>query len=218
MALERILTDGSETGKTSADKINAAFDEVDVNTLKEEYDDTDVLKDADTVSPVTDTNKLITQVDLPTGVDGDYYELDGSAPITADFQGGGFKITNIADGTAATDGASKGQMDTALALKANLADPDFTGTPTAPTAAENTNNTQLATTAYADRAAGNIDVGIESITGTSPVAVTAGATPVVSMVAATSSVSGHLTSIDHALFSAKIDQDDLDIAMEIGSY
>lgn len=36
----------------------------------------------------------------------------------------------------------------ALALKANLASPTFTGTPKGPTAAKNTNTTQLATTAY----------------------------------------------------------------------
>lgn len=36
----------------------------------------------------------------------------------------------------------------ALALKANLASPTFTGTPKAPTAAKNTNTTQLATTAF----------------------------------------------------------------------
>ena len=37
---------------------------------------------------------------------------------------------------------------TALDLKANLASPALTGTPTAPTAASNTNTTQIATTAY----------------------------------------------------------------------
>ena len=37
---------------------------------------------------------------------------------------------------------------TALDLKANLASPALTGTPTAPTAASNTNTTQVATTAY----------------------------------------------------------------------
>jgi microcystin-dependent protein len=40
----------------------------------------------------------------------------------------------------------------ALALKANLASPALTGTPIAPTAAPNTNNTQIATTEYVDRA------------------------------------------------------------------
>ncbi|MBI33136.1 MAG: hypothetical protein CMD98_04600 [Gammaproteobacteria bacterium] len=39
-------------------------------------------------------------------------------------------------------------LQTALDLKADLADPDLTGTPTAPTAASSVNNTQLATTAF----------------------------------------------------------------------
>jgi phage-related tail fiber protein len=45
----------------------------------------------------------------------------------------------------------KDQVDahtTALSAKAPLASPDFTGTPTAPTPATGTNNTQLATTAF----------------------------------------------------------------------
>ena len=40
------------------------------------------------------------------------------------------------------------EVDTALGVKANLASPAFTGTPTAPTAGVGTNNTQLATTAF----------------------------------------------------------------------
>lgn len=40
------------------------------------------------------------------------------------------------------------QMTTALALKADLASPALTGTPTAPTAAPGANTTQLATTAF----------------------------------------------------------------------
>ena len=39
-------------------------------------------------------------------------------------------------------------VNTGLALKANLASPNFTGTPTAPTATVGTNTTQLATTAF----------------------------------------------------------------------
>lgn len=39
-------------------------------------------------------------------------------------------------------------VNTALAAKAPLASPEFTGTPTAPTPAGSTNNTQLATTAF----------------------------------------------------------------------
>lgn len=48
-----------------------------------------------------------------------------------------------------TDGAvTQGAINTALALKAPLASPTFTGTPAAPTAAPGTNTTQLATTAF----------------------------------------------------------------------
>ena len=43
-----------------------------------------------------------------------------------------------------------------LSTKANLASPALTGTPTAPTATAGTNNTQIATTAYADVAVANI--------------------------------------------------------------
>lgn len=54
----------------------------------------------------------------------------------------------IPDATNANQAASKGQVDTALALKAPLASPALTGAPTAPTAGADTNSTQLATTAY----------------------------------------------------------------------
>lgn len=39
-------------------------------------------------------------------------------------------------------------IETAVATKANIASPSFTGTPTAPTAADGTNTTQIATTAF----------------------------------------------------------------------
>lgn len=47
---------------------------------------------------------------------------------------------------------SKTAVNTALALKANLASPAFTGTPTVPTATAGTNTTQAASTAYVDAA------------------------------------------------------------------
>lgn len=58
------------------------------------------------------------------------------------------KIIGLLDPTAAQDGATKFYVDTALALKANLASPTFTGTPSAPTAAPATSTTQIATTAF----------------------------------------------------------------------
>ena len=47
---------------------------------------------------------------------------------------------------------------TALNLKANLASPDFTGVPTAPTAASSVSNTQIATTAFTNTAVTNLQV------------------------------------------------------------
>lgn len=47
-------------------------------------------------------------------------------------------------------------LNTALGLKAALASPTFTGTPAAPTAADGTNTTQLATTAFVQSAVMNL--------------------------------------------------------------
>lgn len=55
-------------------------------------------------------------------------------------------------------------INNALALKAPLASPAFTGTPTAPTAAQGTNNTQIATTAY-------VRAAISALVGSSPEAL-----------------------------------------------
>lgn len=51
-------------------------------------------------------------------------------------------------------------MTNALALKAALASPVFTGTPTAPTPAESDDSLKLATTAYVDRAAATVAAGV----------------------------------------------------------
>jgi hypothetical protein len=55
---------------------------------------------------------------------------------------------NLVDNTADASKPVSTAQQTALDLKANLASPALTGTPTAPTAAANTNTTQIATTAY----------------------------------------------------------------------
>lgn len=52
-------------------------------------------------------------------------------------------------------------IETSVATKANLASPALTGTPTAPTAALGTNTTQIATTAFVQTAAANIDIDLE---------------------------------------------------------
>lgn len=97
---------------------------------------------------------------------------------------GSNKITGIADGTTATDAAAFGQIPTASTAdpemdgtasagtssawakgdhvhptdtsRAPLASPAFTGTPTAPTAAAGTDNTQIATTEFVMDAIGGL--------------------------------------------------------------
>lgn len=62
------------------------------------------------------------------------------------------KATAGVAASSANDLMRKGEVDTALALKANLASPTLTGTPTAPTATAGTNTTQVATTAFVQAA------------------------------------------------------------------
>lgn len=63
-------------------------------------------------------------------------------------------LSNVDNTSDASKPVSTAQQ-TALDLKANLASPTFTGTPTAPTATLGTNTTQLATTAFVTAAAGS---------------------------------------------------------------
>ena len=77
--------------------------------------------------------------------------------------------SDLATGTGSGTQTAMTQKATtdALGAKAPLASPALTGTPTAPTAAAGTDNTQIATTAYADRAASNAASGIiKTATGT----------------------------------------------------
>lgn len=69
----------------------------------------------------------------------------------AEYVAGATVITNLipTDSDDLAEGATNLYYTTARAnLKANLASPTFTGTPAAPTAAVDTNTTQVATTAY----------------------------------------------------------------------
>jgi len=70
----------------------------------------------------------------------------GGDDLTADHTAVNYTAAN-----ANIDGHLSG-IDSALALKAPLASPSLTGTPTAPTATQGDNSTQLATTAYVDTA------------------------------------------------------------------
>ena len=70
----------------------------------------------------------------------------GGDDLTADHTAVNYTAAN-----ANIDGHFSG-IDSALALKAPLASPSLTGTPTAPTATQGDNSTKLATTAYVDTA------------------------------------------------------------------
>ena len=65
----------------------------------------------------------VTQADLNTlGANvANYLKKDGSVAMTGALAMGSHKVTGVTDGTAATDAATKGQMDTADALKADKA-------------------------------------------------------------------------------------------------
>lgn len=64
-------------------------------------------------------------------------------------------VTNTSDDDKPVSTAQQAALD----LKANLASPALTGTPTAPTATAGTNTTQLATTAFVQAASSGIGVG-----------------------------------------------------------
>ena len=75
-------------------------------------------------------------------------DLDGTSTPTADITLGNHKLTNVATPTLSGDAATKGYVDSANLLKANLASPTFTGTPSAPTPSTSDNSTKIATTAF----------------------------------------------------------------------
>ena len=96
-------------------------------------------------------------VTLPSGTVTSGMILDGTI-ATADIADSAITSAKIADGTIvdadinASAAIAQSKIDgltTDLGLKAPLASPALTGTPTAPTAAANTNTTQVATTAFA---------------------------------------------------------------------
>ena len=87
-------------------------------------------------------------VDIPAGRQ---YRVGGSQIAMGNLSDGGSYSTTT-------------QMNTALAAKADLAGPTFTGVPAAPTAAVGTDSTQLATTGFVQDA-------IEEVVGSAPAAL-----------------------------------------------
>jgi hypothetical protein len=87
-------------------------------------------------------------------------------------------------------------LQTAVNSKADYASPALTGTPTAPTAATATNNTQIATTAYVKANLGTkADLASPTFTGV-PLAPTAATDTDTTQIATTAFVQDVLTTID----------------------
>ena len=76
-----------------------------------------------------------------------------AGPYVPEGGGGALVADAINDGTT-TVAPSQNAVFDALALKAPIASPTFTGTPAAPTATQGTNTTQVATTAFVQAASG----------------------------------------------------------------
>jgi len=86
-------------------------------------------------------------------------------------------------------------LDTELALKANIASPALTGTPTAPTASLGTNTTQIATTAFvASGLALKANIASPALTGT-PTAPTASQGTNTTQIATTAFVASELSAL-----------------------
>lgn len=74
-------------------------------------------------------------------------QIATTAFVAAAVAGGGVTIDSVPTNGSTNAVSSDGTFD-ALALKADINSPTFTGTPAAPTAANATNSTQIATTAF----------------------------------------------------------------------
>ena len=95
----------------------------------------------------SDANKVISGADFNT----EFTAVQTAVNTKADLAGSAsqaFSATTAVAGTNTTQVATTAFVTTADNLKANLASPALTGTPTAPTAATATDTTQIATTAF----------------------------------------------------------------------
>lgn len=90
-----------------------------------------------------------------------YALVNGPGTLSSNWKIVPIVVDAINDGVT-TSAPSQNAVYDALALKANLASPTFTGTPAAPTASAGTNTTQLATTAFANAAAASAGSGVNT--------------------------------------------------------
>lgn len=79
---------------------------------------------------------------------------------------------------------------------APLASPTLTGTPAAPTPASGDDSTRIATTAFVKAQGYTTSSGVTSVSGTAPIAASAGTTPVISISPATTGAAGSMSAAD----------------------
>ena len=108
----------------------------------------------DAVDLGTDTvGSYVTSLVAGTGITLSNNSGEGATPtVTVDTTVIQARISGVTDTEIGYLDGVTSAIQTQLNAKAPLADPTFTGVPLAPTAAAGTNNTQIATTAYADAA------------------------------------------------------------------
>ena len=107
---------------------------------------------------------------LAAGTTSQYYRGDKTWQTLNKAAVGLSSVDNTADSAKPVSTAQQ----TALNLKANLASPAFTGTPTAPTQPAGSNTTHLATTAFVTTAVGNAVANLANHTGEQSSATVAG--------------------------------------------
>ena len=105
--LIKIKKDGTETGATAADKINASFDKVDLVSNATDNHENDMAKHLeanqnaalDSANSPSASNPIATIADIPTGGGGGTGDFlaDGTVPMTGDLDMAGNEIKNLPD-------------------------------------------------------------------------------------------------------------------------
>jgi hypothetical protein len=130
--------------------------------VDKEYVDNNV-GGAGTVTSIAPTTNRITVDNTNPAVPVINIDAAYDAAITAAINA---KVTQTITNGITTTAPSEDAVFDALALKAPLASPTFTGVPSGPTAAPGTNTTQLATTAFVDALGAELgDLNVDQITG-----------------------------------------------------
>lgn len=148
--LDTVYGAGWNGDTTHAASRNAVYDKIESlvlgggsgDMLEATYDPQGIGGDAFARANHTGTQAIATVSGLQAALDGKAASLGADDNYVTDAEK--VKLSNIS----VTQAVDLDTMELDIALKAPLASPTFTGTPTAPTAAPGTNTTQLATTAF----------------------------------------------------------------------